>query len=297
MTWEEFNKDKTFDSYIAPCAYMNDYNDTSHTSNEDGEIEGFVEYLDSDEINNSMIAMYPSELEKGMKGTAYPPFYTHCEIHPSLMNGILGVNIPFSDHNQSPRNCYQCISENENVLMGNGTYKKIKDIVIGDDVICFNLKTNQSEHTKVINHYSRNTTKVVYNINLVNGRTITATSDHDFMTNNGWKNCTKFDKNTLIGIYMNSNHTRVNNVYMNSCDVVYTILNETDNINIYKELDIMPLKNDNGLLVIIAKIAGYYYDNRLNFTNDYVKESFNNDVKFIGFKEYGLYDAKFCRTY
>jgi DNA-directed RNA polymerase II subunit RPB2 len=24
------------------------------------------------------------------------------------MNGILGVNIPFGDHNQSPRNCYQC---------------------------------------------------------------------------------------------------------------------------------------------------------------------------------------------
>mgnify|MGYP001197984572 FL=1 len=33
--------------------------------------------------------------------------YTHCEIHPSLMLGVLASAIPFSDHNQSPRNTYQ----------------------------------------------------------------------------------------------------------------------------------------------------------------------------------------------
>lgn len=97
LTWEEFRKDKSFDSYISPCA----------GNNFDLEEEGFIEYLDSDEVNHVMIAMSVTELEKGIKGTALPPLYTHCEIHPSLMNGILGVNIPFSDHNQSPRNCYQ----------------------------------------------------------------------------------------------------------------------------------------------------------------------------------------------
>ncbi len=45
--------------------------------------------MDCDEINNSMIATFPSELDEGMKGTAMPPCYTHCEIHPSLINGIL----------------------------------------------------------------------------------------------------------------------------------------------------------------------------------------------------------------
>jgi DNA-directed RNA polymerase beta subunit len=97
LTWEEFSKDKSFDSYISPCA----------GNNFDLEEEGFIEYLDSDEVNHAMIAMNMGELDKGIKGTALPPLYTHCEIHPSLMNGILGVNIPFSDHNQSPRNCYQ----------------------------------------------------------------------------------------------------------------------------------------------------------------------------------------------
>ena len=33
--------------------------------------------------------------------------YTHCEIHPSTILGVLASTIPFPDHNQSPRNTYQ----------------------------------------------------------------------------------------------------------------------------------------------------------------------------------------------
>ena len=34
--------------------------------------------------------------------------YTQCEIHPSTIFGILASCIPFPEHNQSPRNTYQC---------------------------------------------------------------------------------------------------------------------------------------------------------------------------------------------
>jgi DNA-directed RNA polymerase II subunit RPB2 len=33
--------------------------------------------------------------------------YTHCMIHPAQIHGVIASNIPFSDHNPSPRNCYQ----------------------------------------------------------------------------------------------------------------------------------------------------------------------------------------------
>lgn len=33
--------------------------------------------------------------------------YTHCEIHPAMILGVVASVIPFPDHNQSPRNCYQ----------------------------------------------------------------------------------------------------------------------------------------------------------------------------------------------
>jgi DNA-directed RNA polymerase II subunit RPB2 len=107
ITWDEYIKDKHFDYFIVPNESFSNTDDSGNTDNYLDE-EGFLEYMDCDEINHSMIATFPSDLDESIKGTALPPCYTHCEIHPSLMNGILGVNIPFSDHNQSPRNCYQC---------------------------------------------------------------------------------------------------------------------------------------------------------------------------------------------
>lgn len=33
--------------------------------------------------------------------------YTHLLLHPAIIHGVVASNIPFPDHNQSPRNCYQ----------------------------------------------------------------------------------------------------------------------------------------------------------------------------------------------
>ena len=71
-------------------------------------MEGFVEMMDVEELDKSMVAMFPKDLTRLPKGVSMPPKYTHCEIHPSMLLGVLGVNIPFSNHNQAPRNAYQC---------------------------------------------------------------------------------------------------------------------------------------------------------------------------------------------
>ena len=66
-----------------------------------------IEYVDPDEQQNIMVSMRPTELGKqNAAGLLYN--YTHCEIHPSTIFGILGSCIPFPEHNQSPRNTYQC---------------------------------------------------------------------------------------------------------------------------------------------------------------------------------------------
>jgi DNA-directed RNA polymerase II subunit RPB2 len=57
-----------------------------------------LEYIDPAEQNASLIAMRPTD--KGL--------YTHRELHPSTIFGVLASCIPFPDHNQSPRNTYQC---------------------------------------------------------------------------------------------------------------------------------------------------------------------------------------------
>lgn len=70
-------------------------------------LDTIVEYIDVEETNHSMIAMKLADLTKGDKGANKQPQYTHMEVHPSLMLGVLAGSIPFSDHNQAPRNTYQ----------------------------------------------------------------------------------------------------------------------------------------------------------------------------------------------
>ena len=68
--------------------------------------ESVVEYIDPDEQALSMICMRPGQLKIQKDNLYYK--YSHCEIHPSTIFGILGSCIPFPEHNQSPRNTYQC---------------------------------------------------------------------------------------------------------------------------------------------------------------------------------------------
>jgi len=68
--------------------------------------ESVIEYIDAEEQSYSMIAMKTKngylQNDASMKIN-----YTHCEIHPSTILGILASTIPFPENNQSPRNCYQ----------------------------------------------------------------------------------------------------------------------------------------------------------------------------------------------
>ena len=65
--------------------------------------KGYIKYYDVNEIKNKYVAtsienmkMYPNRK------------YDLCEIHPSVVLGVLGNSIPFANHNPSPRNTYQC---------------------------------------------------------------------------------------------------------------------------------------------------------------------------------------------
>ena len=67
--------------------------------------ETMMEYIDPEEQNMSLIAMNFEELRKKR---SIENRYTHCELHPSTIFGILASCIPYPEHNQSPRNTYQC---------------------------------------------------------------------------------------------------------------------------------------------------------------------------------------------
>lgn len=64
-----------------------------------------IEFLDVEESNNNMILMNPKKLYETDKVIKYR--YTHCELHPCMMLGVLASGIPFAEHNQAPRNLFQ----------------------------------------------------------------------------------------------------------------------------------------------------------------------------------------------
>ena len=177
--------------------------------------ESIIEYIDPEEQASSLVAMTPYDLEKQWikrEKTTEIYKYTHCEIHPSTIFGILASCIPFPEHNQSPRNTYQCLDLLELVLMASGIKKHIYKLQVGDEVISFNPRTLELTTTKVIRHFIIKNQHPLYKITCkINDSkdSIIATDDHLFMTTNGWltvqqiRNTYK-SNNIKIGYYENS---------------------------------------------------------------------------------------------
>lgn len=163
--------------------------------------EGIIEYLDTYEEQEAIICNKIEDLHREIFRE-----FTHCHIHPSAILGASASIIPFPDHNQSPRNCYQCIDVNTSILMGDGKMKTIGQIRVGDTVVTFD-KNMEYTTTKVIFHQVSETEKEMYNVKTICGQEIKATFDHKFMTNKGWVPVGDFDSDIKVAIHLRSNHT------------------------------------------------------------------------------------------
>jgi len=102
------------------------------------------------------------------------------------------------------------LEPSEKISMCNGRYIPIKDIHVGEEVLCFNPDTMITSKTKVIGQFvqpiANNMT--TYRIKTCSNRTIVATKDHKFITEEGWKTVSqiweenKKQKVVRIGIRM-----------------------------------------------------------------------------------------------
>ena len=274
--------------------------------------ESILEYIDPEEQSWSLIATKPKDFINNTSEIIKK--YTHCEIHPSTIFGVLASCIPFSEHNQSPRNTYQCLDIHERVLLSNGEKIMIKDVKIGDSVLCFHPETMEQSYTTVVNHYVRETDKKLYKITTLSDREIIATEDHKFMTTEGWCEVKDLTVNeSLIGTLPYQTHLDFEK------DVKKEIILsekqfreffvrekfEATLIDKYvKELknnNLLPLYNTNYKLPILARMFGFIladgsiniyerYNRKftscsLDFETEEDVKTFENDVELCGFRK------------
>ena len=270
--------------------------DADADTDADTHAHGVIEYIDPDEQAFSMIAMRPHHLYRNETDTTSPYIYkySHCEIHPSTIFGVLASCIPFPEHNQAPRNTYQCLDINETVLMSDGSRVAIKDVKVGDEVMTYHPTTFEVSRTKVVNHFIQANTHPVYKITTISGREIIATEDHRFSTNEGWKTVKEMmdDRELRVGVF---DTKRINNTVdiENECELILDEemfrlkmkelnIEETVNrkitktqkyINHLKEIGMIPLYSNNHKLGVLARIIGYLYaDGSINI---YIKKKYN----------------------
>jgi DNA-directed RNA polymerase beta subunit len=225
--------------------------------------DSVLEYIDPDEQSWSLIATTPKDIIVESDTILK---YTHCEIHPSTIFGVLASCIPFPEHNQSPRNTYQCLDINETVLLSNNSKIPIKDIKIGDEVVCFNPETFELSTTKVVNHFIIQNINPVYEITLISGKKIIATSDHKFMTNKYWIKVEDIFENTYLAVMENNvvNFDKVSSIVKVSDRLVSDITVESNNHSFITSGGIMSSNCAQGKQAMGVYVTNY--ENRMDKT-------------------------------
>ena len=81
--------------------------------------KGVVEYIDAEEEENCLIALNPDDLTSKKKTHAY----SHMEVDPLTILGVATSNVPFPEHNSSPRCTMGAGMSKQSLGMGQANYR------------------------------------------------------------------------------------------------------------------------------------------------------------------------------
>ena len=119
FTWDElisgFNK-KNESFNINNCVTYFDYKELypSITSEDFNNLKAVIEYIDTSEEESALICVNSKDIGKKP--------YTHMEIHPSLILGVMGNQIVFPENNPLPRDLFSCGQSKQAVSLYHSNY-------------------------------------------------------------------------------------------------------------------------------------------------------------------------------
>ena len=127
ITWEQIisgfkeKSDKEFFSkknkiYDLNELYSGISNDESEMINTLQKYKSIVDYVDTSEEETALIATTDEDLKK-------TKYYTHIEIHPSLLLGVMGNQIIYPENNPLPRNSFSCGQSKQAVSVYHSNYQ------------------------------------------------------------------------------------------------------------------------------------------------------------------------------
>jgi DNA-directed RNA polymerase II subunit RPB2 len=106
--------------------------------------KGIVDFMDTSEAETALISMYHDKIDENK-------FYTHAEIDPSFMFGVLGNSIIFPEANQLPRNAFSCGQSKQAVSVYHSNYQMRAD-KMGVVLLYGQTPLIKSRYLEYINH-------------------------------------------------------------------------------------------------------------------------------------------------
>ena len=149
----------------------------------------------------------------GIADEGLPPVQT--TVHPEPARSVITRNdspdIPFdlsiNPYRGCEHGCVYCVSGDTPILMGDGSFKQLADVSVGDEIYGTSKRGHYRQYvrTRVLAHWR--TCKPAWRVRLADGTELVASGDHRFLTERGWKFVAPGEKqrpyltlnNTLMG--------------------------------------------------------------------------------------------------
>lgn len=203
----------------------------------------------------------------------------------------------------------QCLTTDTPVLKPDGSWSQIGDMRDGDNVITVDPNNYTRENSEIhssFQYHTKERAKKLYRLTTVNGRTIRATEDHPFLTQDGWKTVDQIGLSDKVCVYpvmgpvSNKVSERVildRNLFTKKITGVVKASLINTHLKVLEEKKILPLLSTSPLIPVLARMGGYtlaggtlaVYNDIPTLSESFGQkadaESFEDDVERLGFNK------------